>query len=62
MHKQLGKELSNIGWDIMINEKGVIFLELNINNGFLVSDHGIDQCNKMINFYKKEYNKRVNLE
>ena len=62
MHKQLGKELSNIGWDIMINEKGVIFLELNINNGFLVSDHGIDQCNKMIKFYKEEYNKRVNLE
>ena len=35
MHKQLGKELSNIGWDIMINEKGVIFLKLNINNGFV---------------------------
>ena len=28
----------------------------------LVSDHGIDQCNKMIKFYKEEYNKRLNLE
>ncbi|EKX47926.1 hypothetical protein GUITHDRAFT_106474 [Guillardia theta CCMP2712] len=59
MHGELGKELANVGWDVMVREEGPVFLEFNINNGFLVSDHGIDQCEKMLKYYEEEFNKRM---
>ena len=59
MHRELGKELPNVGWDVMVRESGPVFLEFNINNGFLVSDHGVDMCERMLGFYEDEYDKRV---
>jgi len=61
MHKELGKELANVGWDVMVRESGPVFLEFNINNGFLVSDHGVEQCQKMLDFFEEEYDKRIPL-
>lgn len=61
MHAELGKELPNVGWDVMVRESGPVFLEFNINNGFLVSDHGVEQCERMLSFFEDEYDKRVPL-
>ena len=36
-----------------------VFLEFNINNGFLVADHGVEQCERMLAFFHDEYNARV---
>jgi hypothetical protein len=59
MHRELGKELPNVGWDVMVRQDGPVFLEFNINNGFLVSDHGVDQSERMLGFFEDEYDKRV---
>jgi hypothetical protein len=36
-----------------------VFLEFNINNGFLVSDHGVEQCERMLSFFEHEYDKVI---
>ena len=59
MHRELGKELPNVGWDVMVRESGPVSLEFNINNGFLISDHGVDQCERMIQYVEDEYDKRI---
>ena len=59
MHREIGKELPNIGWDVMVRESGPVFLEFNINNGFLITDHGVDQCERMIQYVEDEYDKRI---
>merc|ERR1712228_554436 len=59
MHKNLGKELWSIGWDVMIRNDEPVFLEFNINNGFFVADHPIEECEKMCEFFDAEFEKRV---
>ena len=59
MHRELGKELPNVGWDVMVRDDGPVFLEFNINNGFLVADHGVEQSERMLGFFEDEYDKRV---
>jgi len=59
MHRNLGKELWSIGWDVMIREDVPVFLEFNINNGFFVADHPIEECDKMCEFFSREFDARV---
>lgn len=59
MHKNLGKQLWSIGWDVMIREDQPVFLEFNINNGFFVADHPLDECEKMCDFFEREFDARV---
>jgi hypothetical protein len=59
MHRNLGKELWSIGWDVMIREDEPVFLEFNINNGFFVADHPLDECEKMCEFFQREFDARI---
>lgn len=59
MHRNLGKELWSIGWDVMVREDVPVFLEFNINNGFFVADHPIEECDKMCDFFSREFDARV---
>merc|ERR1719440_899153 len=59
MHRNLGKELWSIGWDVMIREDEPVFLEFNINNGFFVADHSIEECEKMCDFFQREFEARL---
>jgi len=59
MHKNLGKELHSIGWDVMIVEDKPIFIEFNINNGFFAADHSMDELEVMAAFYSKNYFARL---
>eukprot|EP00932_Pfiesteria_piscicida_P018060 SRR837773.493.p1 GENE.SRR837773.493~~SRR837773.493.p1 ORF type:complete len:357 (+),score=148.98 SRR837773.493:151-1071(+) len=59
MHRNLGKELWSIGWDVMIREDEPVFLEFNINNGFFVADHSLEECYKMCDFFSREFDARV---
>merc|ERR1719261_450615 len=59
MHRNLGKELWSIGWDVMIRDDEPVFLEFNINNGFFVADHPIEECEKMCEFFQREFDARV---
>ena len=54
MHKALGHQLWSIGWDVMVRGDQPIFIEFNINNGFFLADHSIDECEQMANFYERE--------
>jgi len=59
MHKNLGKELWSIGWDVMIRNDEPVFLEFNINNGFFVADHPLEECWKMCSFFEREFDARL---
>jgi len=63
MHQALctkgSHELWSIGWDVMIRDGEPYFLEFNINNGFFVADHSIDECDHMAQFYQREFFARV---
>jgi len=59
MHKNLGKELHSIGWDVMIVEDKPLFIEFNINNGFFVGDHAMDELEQMAAFYSKNFFARL---
>lgn len=59
MHRNIGKEIWSIGWDVMIREEEPVFLEFNINNGFFVADHPIEECEKMCEFFEREFDARV---
>eukprot|EP00928_Gymnodinium_smaydae_P063264 TRINITY_DN46905_c0_g1_i1.p1 TRINITY_DN46905_c0_g1~~TRINITY_DN46905_c0_g1_i1.p1 ORF type:complete len:487 (-),score=81.89 TRINITY_DN46905_c0_g1_i1:181-1641(-) len=59
MHKNLGKELWSIGWDVMIREDEPVFLEFNINNGFFVADHPLEECEQMCDFFEREFDARA---
>jgi hypothetical protein len=59
MHKNLGKELWSIGWDVMIREDEPVFLEFNINNGFFMADHPLEECEKMCDYFEREFDARA---
>jgi len=59
MHENLGKELWSIGWDVMIRGDEPVFLEFNINNGFFVADHPLDECWKMCEFFSEQFDARA---
>merc|ERR1711971_194463 len=59
MHKNLGKELWSIGWDVMIRDDEPVFLEFNINNGFFVADHPLEEVYQMCDFFEREFDQRV---
>lgn len=59
MHRNLGKELWSIGWDVMIRDDQPVFLEFNINNGFFVADHPIEECEQMCDFFSQEFDARA---
>lgn len=59
MHRNLGKELWSIGWDVMIRNDEPVFLEFNINNGFFVADHPIEECEQMCEYFSREFDARV---
>lgn len=59
MHRNLGKELHSIGWDVMIVEDKPLFIEFNINNGFFVGDHGMDELEQMAAYYSKNFFARL---
>jgi hypothetical protein len=59
MHATLGKELYTIGWDVMVRGDEAIFIEFNINNGFFVADHSIDELETMVAYYDKEFHARL---
>jgi hypothetical protein len=59
MHKNLGKELWSIGWDVMIRGDEPVFLEFNINNGFFVADHPLEECWQMCDFFAREFDARA---
>merc|ERR1719181_2231634 len=59
MHKNLGKELHSIGWDVMVREDEPLFIEFNINNGFFVGDHSLEELELMTAFYGREYQARL---
>lgn len=59
MHRNLGKELHSIGWDVMIREDTPIFIEFNINNGFFAADHSLPELEQMAAFYSKNYFARL---
>lgn len=62
MHRNLGRELWSIGWDVMIRNDEPVFLEFNINNGFFVADHPLEECEKMCVFFEAEFDKRVDIQ
>ena len=35
-----------------------MFIEFNINNGFFVADHSVEECEQMHSFFKQEFNAR----
>jgi len=59
MHKNLGKELHSIGWDVMVREDVPLFIEFNINNGFYVADHSMDELETMAEFYSRNFFARL---
>eukprot|EP00747_Dinoflagellata_sp_TGD_P183201 gnl/TRDRNA2_/TRDRNA2_37922_c0_seq1.p1 gnl/TRDRNA2_/TRDRNA2_37922_c0~~gnl/TRDRNA2_/TRDRNA2_37922_c0_seq1.p1 ORF type:complete len:462 (-),score=70.55 gnl/TRDRNA2_/TRDRNA2_37922_c0_seq1:201-1586(-) len=59
MHKNLGHELHSIGWDVMIVEDQPIFLEFNVNNGFFLCDHTLEEAEQMVAFYSREFFARL---
>merc|ERR1711990_1108936 len=59
MHRNLGKELWSIGWDVMVRNDEPVFLEFNINNGFFVADHPLEECEKMCEFFSREFDARL---
>ena len=59
MHANLGKELYSIGWDVLVREDTPIFIEFNINNGFFVADHSVEECEQMHAFFHREFNARL---
>jgi hypothetical protein len=59
MHKNLGKELHSIGWDVMIVGDEPYFIEFNINNGFFVADHSMDELELMAEYYSREFFARL---
>mmetsp|Transcript_17420 Transcript_17420/g.32870 ORF Transcript_17420/g.32870 Transcript_17420/m.32870 type:complete len:495 (-) Transcript_17420:94-1578(-) len=59
MHKNLGKELHSIGWDVMVRNDQPIFIEFNINNGFFVADHSMPELETMADFYSRNFLARV---
>ena len=59
MHQNIGKEIFSIGWDLLIRDDEPVFIEFNINNGFFVADHSIEECEEMIDFYGTQFAKRV---
>merc|ERR1719263_1618835 len=59
MHKNLGKELHSIGWDVMVRRDEPIFIEFNINNGFFVADHSMPELETMANFYHRNFLARL---
>jgi hypothetical protein len=36
-----------------------IFIEFNINNGFYCADHSVDELYQMVNFYRRQFFKRL---
>lgn len=59
MHKALGQELYTIGWDVMVRGDEPVFIEFNINNGFFVGDHTLEEVEQMTAYYGKEYAARL---
>ena len=59
MHTNLGKELYSIGWDVLIRDSTPYFIEFNINNGFFVADHSVEECEQMHAFFHREFNARL---
>lgn len=59
MHKTLGQELYTIGWDVMVRGDEPVFIEFNINNGFFVADHTVDELYQMAGYYEREFNARL---
>ena len=62
MHKNLGKELYSIGWDVLVRNDTPIFIEFNINNGFFVADHSVEECEQMHAFFHREFNARLQMQ
>ena len=58
MHTNLGKELFSIGWDVLVRDDVPVFIEFNINNGFFVADHSVEECEQMSVYYAEEFNNR----
>lgn len=59
MHKNLGKELHSIGWDVMVVEDKPYFIEFNINNGFFICDHSLEEVELMADFYSRNFHARI---
>lgn len=59
MHKNLGKELHSIGWDVMVRNDQPIFIEFNINNGFYVADHSMAELETMAAYYTRNFLARL---
>jgi hypothetical protein len=59
MHACLGQELHSIGWDVMIVGDKPMFIEFNINNGFFVCDHGMEELHAMVDFYSEQFFARL---
>jgi hypothetical protein len=59
MHVNLGKELHSIGWDVMIVGGEPYFLEFNINNGFFVADHSMEELEIMATYYSTQFHARL---
>ena len=62
MHKTLGQELFTIGWDVMVRDGQPLFLEFNINNGFFLADHSIDEAYTMAAYYENEFFARLDAQ
>lgn len=43
----------------MVVDNVPVFIEFNLNNGFFVADHSVEEVRQMIQFYKEQFNKRV---
>lgn len=59
MHKVLGKELWTVGWDVIVRDGQAVFIEFNINNGFFLADHTLDEAEQMANFYSRQFFSRL---
>jgi len=59
MHKNLGKELHSIGWDVMVRDDEPLFIEFNINNGFFICDHSMDEAEQMAAFFARNFLARL---
>jgi len=59
MHKNLGKELHSIGWDVMVIKDKPYFIEFNINNGFFIADHAMEEVEQMAAYYSKNFFARL---
>ena len=62
MHTTLGQELYTIGWDVMVRDGKPLFLEFNINNGFFLADHSVDEAYTMAAYYEKEFFARLDAQ